>query len=198
MVLMTVVVPDGLLAGDEMTVEATDGQQFNVTVPHGCRGGSSIEVDLPASERTDTEQLEVVVPAGTHEGETFNVETAWGGVFEIAVPTGCGPGDAILVDLPLPPPDATPPAPAPAAAPSPSPAAAPAEADGGFKFKPGQRVELERSDGAMSPGTIMSAFQGVFDVMYRVQLDNGLYKEAVPEEEISEATCDVGSLFDEW
>lgn len=71
--------------------------------------------------------------------------------------------------------------------------------DGGYKFKPGQRVEVLRSDNASSPGTIVGpGWEGVFDVMYKVMLDNGLCKEAVPEEEISAETCDVGSLFDDF
>ena len=68
-----------------------------------------------------------------------------------------------------------------------------------FKFKPGQRVELYRSDGAESPGYIVCGFEGVFDVLYKLKLDNGLYKEAVPEEDISaQVTGDVGDLFDGW
>ena len=39
----------------------------------------------------------------------------------------------------------------------------------------------------------------MFDVLYKVKLDNGLYKEAVPEEDISaQVTGDVGDLFDGW
>ena len=76
-------------------------------------------------------------------------------------------------------------------------ATAPAAADdGGYKFKPGQRVELLRTDGAFSPGTVVMGFEGVFDVLYKVKLDNGLFKEAVPEEDLSEQCCEVGDLFD--
>lgn len=32
---------------------------------------------------------------------------------------------------------------------------------------------------------VILAYEGVFDVCYKVKLDNGLFKEAVPEEEIS-------------
>ena len=39
-------------------------------------------------------------------------------------------------------------------------------------------------------------FEGVFDVLYKVKLDNGLFKEAVPEEDLSEQCCEVGDLFD--
>ena len=47
--------------------------------------------------------------------------------------------------------------------------------------------------------TVVYGFEGVFDVCYKVKLDNGLYKEAVPEEEISGAvTSDMGDIFDGW
>ena len=72
-----------------------------------------------------------------------------------------------------------------------------------FKFKPGQRVELIRAgrgdDEVTSSGTIVSGFEGVFEVCYKVKLDNGLYKEAVPEDEISDkVSSDMGDLFGEW
>jgi hypothetical protein len=44
----------------------------------------------------------------------------------------------------------------------------------------------------------VTGFEGVFDVLYKIQMDNGMFKQAVPEEEISEARCDVGDLFDGW
>ena len=54
-------------------------------------------------------------------------------------------------------------------------------------------------DEVTSSGTIVLGFEGVFDVCYKVKLDNGMYKEAVPEEEISGAvTSDMGDLFGEW
>ena len=72
-----------------------------------------------------------------------------------------------------------------------------------FKYKPGQRVELIRAgrgdDEVTSSGTIVSGFEGVFEVCYKVKLDNGLYKEAVPEDEISDkVTSDMGDLFGDW
>jgi hypothetical protein len=138
----------------------------------------------------------IVVPAGCYAGDEFTVEFN-GQSFNICVPHGCYPGDELTVDVPEP-------EPLPSklhdqkrkAAPSPAAAPAPAAEDPGYKFKPGQRVELIRSDGAYSPGTIVCGFEGVLDVMYKVQLDNGLFKEAVPEEDISDKCCEVGDLFD--
>ena len=116
-------------------------------------------------------------------------------MYEIACPEGFGPGSTIVVDLPR--------AQQPAAAEPPlPPPAADEEDDHGYKFKPGQRVELIRAgrgdDEVTSSGTIVCGFEGVFDVCYKVRLDNGLFKEAVPEDEISgQVTSDMGDLFGE-
>ena len=51
---------------------------------------------------------------------------------------------------------------------------------------------------ALTPGSISLSFSSQ-DVCYKVRLDNGLYKEAVPEDEISgQVTSDMGDLFGEW
>lgn len=200
MVLMVVVVPDGLRAGDEMSVTDAAGQSFTVAVPEGCGGGMELEIDLPSCSATEPpssearlEQLEVVVPDGVRSGQSFSVENTAGQIFDIVCPEGCGPGSAILIELPAAPEPPPPPLPAPAPEPSRGDAA---DDDGGYKFHIGQRVELYRSDGAESPGTIVGVFEGVLDTMYRVKLDNGLYKEAVPEDEISDkVTGDLGDLF---
>lgn len=57
----------------------------------------------------------------------------------------------------------------------------------GLKFKPDQKVEVIRSDGAYSPGYIVGkGWEGFDGPTYKVQLDDGLCKQAVPEEEISD------------
>jgi hypothetical protein len=57
----------------------------------------------------------------------------------------------------------------------------------GLKFKPDQKVEVVRSDGAMSPGYIVGkGWEGFDGPTYKVQLDDGMCKQAVPEEEISD------------
>ena len=193
MVLLTVVVPDGLLPGDQMSVEAPDGNAYTVEIPPGVAGGQAMEVDLPdgpGPSSSGTQPVEVVVPDGVRAGEAFSVEFG-GAVMEIVCPDGCGAGSAIIVDMPLPEPEPPPPAPPPA----------PDQSH--FKFQPGQRVELIRSGGAneevTSSGTIVCGFEGVFEVCYKVKLDNGLHKEAVPEDEISgEVTSDMGDLFGGW
>ena len=197
--LLTVVVPHGLRPGDTMDVEAA-GQNFTVTVPDGCGAGMELQIDLPVEEEgggggddSGTQQVELVVPDDVLPGMAFNVETDWGGVFEIVSPDGCAPGDAIVVELPARPPDESSPSKANASA---APATDENDAGNNYKFKPGQRVELLRSDGALSAGTVVCGFEGVLDVLYKVRMDNGLFKEAVPEEEISGECCEVGDLFD--
>ena len=55
---------------------------------------------------------------------------------------------------------------------------------------------MYRTDGAYSPGHIVGkGWEGFDGPTYKVQLDDGLCKEAVPEEEISDQVCDVGALF---
>jgi len=221
--LLTVTVPDGLFAGDVMSVEHA-GLTYEIEVPSGCSGGMPIEIDLPGGEDEQqqpagTQPVEVVVPDGVFEGGAFSVDFG-GTVYEIVCPDGCGPGSAIVVELPTAAPVPAPAPPPRSSAPSlppiyedplrrPPPPYVPEDPEDAakaeamtkehFKFKPGQRVELYRSDGAESPGYIVCGFEGVFDVLYKVKLDNGLYKEAVPEEDISaQVTGDVGDLFDGW
>jgi hypothetical protein len=198
---VTFTVPDGVYAGDEFMLEY-NGTELMVLCPDGCGPGDaiSLQLDLPqpleAESGDGPSQVTIVVPAGCYAGDEFTVEFN-GQSFNICVPHGCYPGDELTVDVPEP-------EPLPSkrhdqkrkAAPSPAAAPAPAAEDPGYKFKPGQRVELIRSDGAYSPGTIVCGFEGVLDVMYKVQLDNGLFKEAVPEEDISDKCCEVGDLFD--
>lgn len=198
--LLTVEIPAGLRAGDEMSVEGPDGNVYTVAVPAGLRGGMAMEVDLPdgpgpSGSASGTQPVELVVPDGIYSGQPFTVEFM-GTNYEIVCPDGCGAGDAIVVELPSeqpPPPD--PPE-------SAAEASIPEQGDH-FKFKPGQRIELIRAGKAdeevTSSGTIVCGFEGVFDVCYKVKLDNGLYKEAVPEDEISgNVTSDMGDLFGDW
>ena len=85
MVLLTVVVPDGLLPGDQMSVEAPDGNAYTVEIPPGVAGGQAMEVDLPdgpGPSSSGTQPVEVVVPDGIRAGEAFSVEFG-GAVMEI-------------------------------------------------------------------------------------------------------------------
>jgi len=113
--LLQVTVPDGLFAGDTMSV-SYDGVEFTLSVPDGVGGGDTIDVDLPvdesrysasASRRASREEgvpmspATVIVPENCFAGDEFVVDLH-GCQFSVGVPDGCGPGDAIIVDLPAP------------------------------------------------------------------------------------------------
>ena len=114
---LQVVIPDGMSAGDALTVEVS-GTCYEIFVPLGCKGGMTIDVDLPSPEPRwsnalpppPPQSVEVVVPDGVRSGEAFSVEFD-GAVFEIICPDGCAAGSAILVDVPAAPPDRGPPPP---------------------------------------------------------------------------------------
>ena len=201
MVLLTVEVPPGLGEGDVMSVNF-EQQTFELAVPPGCFAGDKIEVDLPVesdgggggadSSASGMQQVELVVPDGVYAGDLFRVDFD-GQTFEIACPDGCGAGATIVVELPS----------SNQQQQQQQKEEAPAPDQSHFKFQPGQRVELIRTakgdDEVTSSGTIIAGFEGVFEVCYKVKLDNGMYKEAVPEDEISGAvTSDMGDLFGEW
>ena len=62
----------------------------------------------------------------------------------------------------------------------------PEPADWGHRYRAGAKVQVLRTDGVTySPGTVLGSYEGVFDVLYQVQLaDSGLIKQAVPEGEM--------------
>ena len=189
-VTVTVTVPDDVYAGDAFIIEY-EGLQLSVVCPDGCWPGDAINLAVPVQSEDCVSQVTVVVPDDCWPGDEFAVEFN-GRTFNIGVPEGCGPGDELTVDAPEV--EGDQPVHGKQWA-SEAEASAP-EAAANYKFQPGQRVELLRSDGAFSPGTVVMGFEGVFDVMYKVKLDNGLFKEAVPEEELSEELCEPGDLFD--
>lgn len=75
-------------------------------------------------------------------------------------------------------------------APTPVTATVPADAlmdDGSsdwHRYRPHTRVNVLRSDGSYSQATVISSYEGVFEVLYQVRLDNGAMKQAVPEGEM--------------
>ena len=224
---LTVTIPKHMRSGDLMTIEAESPGRFHEEMP-----------EEPPQDVL-TEPMHIVVPEGVYEGQTFVVETAWGGLFDIECPAGCCPGSEVVVDLPSAPerthdspelprprtrltsreamgsPDAhesrgrgsgssssnkhhrhsrmrspsgggggggfeqsTPPSEPPLRGEEP--------ADSGHRYRAGAKVQVLRSDGTTySPGTVLGSYDGVFDVLYQVQLDDsGLIKQAVPEDEM--------------
>ena len=61
--LLTVTVPEGLGPGDSMLIAAPDGQEFELCVPDGCFGGSSIDVELPVTEQPRSRRVTPALPA---------------------------------------------------------------------------------------------------------------------------------------
>ena len=51
-------------------------------------------------------------------------------------------------------------------------------------FACSERVELRRTDGSFSIGRVRAAYEGCFGLLYQVQLDNGVFKQAVSESEL--------------
>ena len=83
-----IVVPDGLGAGDEFTVE-WGGTSYTIAVPAGVAAGQALTIELPAPGDADaaqaTQAVEIVVPDGLGAGDEF---TEWGGTSYI---TPCPP-----------------------------------------------------------------------------------------------------------
>ena len=207
--LLTVEVPDGVHPLDAMIVTGPDGREYEVQVPKGCFPGSSIEVDLPCSEANGTmsnqiaRELQVTVPDGVEEGQLFTVEITGGEAFEICCPDGCAGGSTIWVEVPEsfdadqqhPQRPASPPTTAPhgnrrtlrasrEARTSSEALSTSGYSENWHRYKPGQLVQVLRTAGFYSRGTVVCSYEGVFDVLYQVQLESGHMKQAVPEGEM--------------
>jgi hypothetical protein len=126
--MVTVTVPDGVYAGNEFMLEF-DGQQLTVTCPDGCGPGDAINLEVPAGDGGGgdgaPQMVEITVPEGCFAGMEFTVEFE-GRQFNITTPDGCGPGDAIQIEVPPaddttggPPPPPAPPPPLPPPPPPP-------------------------------------------------------------------------------
>jgi hypothetical protein len=102
--LISVVIPEGLFAGDSMSF-AFGVDEFAIVVPPGMHGGEAMEVEIPdipehAASSSSPSTVIVTVPAGCYMGDEFTVEFD-SRTFSIGVPDGCGPGDEIEVAVPL-------------------------------------------------------------------------------------------------
>lgn len=183
-----VVVPDGVGPGDDMTVDI-EGEELTVSVPRTSFSGDliTIEHEMP-SLQASCRELEVVVPEGIEEGEPFAVETAEGVCFDVECPFGCRAGCCIVVTLPVSPEVAETPCQEEAMEEQ-TAADAPEELHPWHRYGPGARVNVLRTDGSYSSGTVLLSFEGVFGALYHVRLSSGQEKAAVPE-------CDMFSAED--
>ena len=154
MVKLLVIVPPDLMPGDTFMV-VSEGRDFAVTVPEGVAGNVAIEVDLAlgptagssSSDGPATERVEVTIPDGVHAGEPFTVAATWGGLFEVIVPDGLGPGDLIEIELP------TGLADSPELGTEASSSRAVAMASGTYSV--GEHVQVQRTDGSWSPAEVI-------------------------------------------
>ena len=174
MVLLDVVIPEGCGGDDSFAVHAPDGTLLDIQVPKGYAAGDVLTVEHCEAAVT-VETVSVCIPDELVAGELFSVETSHG-TFDVAVPPGCSGGMLIEVDLPTDPP--------PAPSPPTSDAWQSVRSESGHRYRAGQCVQVLRSDGSYSRGTVVSSFEGVFDVLYEIRLAGGQLKAAVPEEEM--------------
>ena len=161
MTLVSLTVPDGLCAGMEMNVD-WGGLNYTVIVPDGSAAGDEINIELPALEAANP-------TAPPPEGEAEALLSFMQAEMSIA-DDDCPPP-------PLPPPRVK----RPPAKPLPPPEDSP------HRYKPGQRVYVLRSNGAVTLATVEHGYEMMFDTLYQVRTDDGLMKAAVAEEELSEA-----------
>ena len=57
----------------------------------------------------------------------------------------------------------------------------------GYRFRPGQRVHVMRSNGQFTLATVEYGYAMIFDLLYQVRTDDGLMKAAVDEQDMVEA-----------
>ena len=170
---MYINVPDGVYEGEIFTVETEWGGLFDVSCPPGCAPGSSIIVELP------------VAPAGS-PGESFSRRGFAQQHEQHEQPE----------EPPLYPPASPHRSPASQrsrrvarASRERQPPPPPAAECSGHRYAAGSKVQVLRTDGTYSTATVCSSYEGVFDVLYQVVMDeSGLYKQAVPEDEMFSAT----------
>ena len=184
--LLEVVVPDGVVPGDALAITYGDAD-LTVDVPTGYSPGDVLTVTVDEHAVTtsthtvvdDDDELEVRVPEGVREGESFSCVSPGGVAFDIIVPSNTCSGDLILCRIPA---DRS------SDTSSASSSAIDSEDGGMFRYRRGQSVQVLRSDGSFSKATVISAFDGVFEALYEVQLEkNGLIKQAVPENDMYDA-----------
>ena len=64
------------------------------------------------------------------------------------------------------------------------------------RFQAGDRVEVLRTDGSSSMGTVELSYEGVHGRLFQVLMDNGVHKRALSEDELVLA-ADPDDVVDE-
>ena len=109
MIMLTVRVPEGVVAGQKMNVRY-DGKLVQVTVPAGAVPLSTFKVTVNKTaldaagalqqQQRPSVKVKVAVPAGLKTGDTFQIRTNGGALVKIAVPAGAHAGQFLTVQLP--------------------------------------------------------------------------------------------------
>ena len=109
MIMLTVRVPQGVVAGQKMNVRY-DGKLVQVTVPAGAVPLSTFKVTVNKTaldaagalqrQQRPSVKVKVAIPAGLKTGDTFQIRTNGGALVKIAVPAGAKPGQFLTVQLP--------------------------------------------------------------------------------------------------
>ena len=75
-------------------------------VGHGgpVMSGSWAPTDLAVGMHAPPHMVTVAIPAGVGPGQSFQLQTADGGSFQVTVPPGLGPGQSLTVQMPAAPP----------------------------------------------------------------------------------------------
>jgi len=216
MTAVEIVVPEGLGPGDAFDVE-WGGVNYNIVVPDGCAGGTALNIDLPSLDQPAAtepppriaeepctnmkfkpdQKVEMMRSDGSMYPGTIvkGWQGRFGPTYEVLLDEGSTERavteDDIIKQVTVY--DTKKPT---KAVPCSKKCTASCTQCDGLKFKPDQKVEVIRTDNAFSPGYIVGkGWEGFDGPTYKVQLDDGLCKQAVPEEEISDEVCDVGALF---
>lgn len=177
-----IVVPDGLSAGDNFEVE-WGGVSYSIAVPDGVCSGQSLTIELPSIVPEEEQPSDTGAPAPSLDAPKDDSKEEDKPLIPVEGATGATWTD---IDSAIERLEQT----------CTEKCTDKCPRCDGYSFKPGQRIEVYRTDGAMSPGHIVGkGWEGFDGPTYKVQLDDGLCKEAVPEEDLSAEVCDVGELF---
>eukprot|EP00930_Biecheleria_cincta_P062133 TRINITY_DN4763_c0_g1_i4.p1 TRINITY_DN4763_c0_g1~~TRINITY_DN4763_c0_g1_i4.p1 ORF type:complete len:4247 (+),score=977.42 TRINITY_DN4763_c0_g1_i4:998-12742(+) len=93
-------IPEGVIEGEQVTVDIEGYGELTITVPEGCMPGDMVDIDLPKKGPKAPESVEVEIPEGFEPGDELTIDVDGYGELTISIPQGCRPGDTIDVDVP--------------------------------------------------------------------------------------------------
>ena len=110
--------------------------------------GSWAPTDLAVGMHAPPHMVTVAIPAGVGPGQSFQLQTADGGSFQVTVPPGLGPGQSLTVQMPAAPPAGL--LPPQASAPAAFAHVAPGGQRESFQPADNARIEAARRSGTLS------------------------------------------------